>query len=110
MKINILGTEYEIIELPANELEGKAGDTDFYTKQIKLSDLSDTCAENMTSNLKAFKNDVLKHEIIHAFLFESGLSMQSGETDSWSMNETMVDWWALQFHKVQKAFESVGIL
>jgi hypothetical protein len=110
MKANILGTEYNIVELPADQLEGKAGDTDFYAKEIRLSDLSDTCVENMTVNIEAFKRDVLKHEIIHAFLFESGLDMQSGETESWAQNETMVDWMALQFPKMLKAFQEANCL
>lgn len=110
MKVNVLGADYDIIELSANQIEGKAGETDFYTKEIKLSDLSDTCAESMTINMSAFKKDVLKHEIIHAFLFESGLDMQSGETESWAQNETMVDWIALQFPKMLKAFQEVDCL
>lgn len=110
MKVNILGMEYEIQRLPADKLEGKAGETDFYTKEIKLSDLSDIPVDIATVNIEAFKRDVLRHEIIHAFLFESGLDMQSGETDSWAQNETMVDWIALQFPKMLKAFQDTGCL
>ena len=109
-KVNILGIEYKIITLSAEQLNGKAGETDFYTKEIKLSDLSDTFVENMTTNIQGFKNDVLKHEIIHAFLFESGLCMQSGETESWAQNETMVDWFAIQSPKIFKVYEELGIL
>lgn len=110
MKVNVLGMEYEIQRLPADQLEGKAGETDFYTKEIKLSDLSDIPVDIATVNIEAFKRDALRHEIIHAFLFESGLDMQSGETDSWAQNETMVDWIALQFPKMLKAFQDTGCL
>jgi hypothetical protein len=110
LKVNVLGTEYEIVELPADQLKGMAGETDFYTKEIRLSDLSDTCIKSMTVNIEAFKRDSLKHEIIHAFLFESGLDMQSGDTESWAQNETMVDWIALQFPKIFKAFQDADCL
>ena len=35
---------------------------------------------------------VIRHELVHAFLFESGLSV-----NSWADNEEIVDWIAIQF-------------
>ena len=51
-------------------------------------------------------NKVKRHEIIHAFLFESGLA----ENSAWAQNEEMVDFFAIQFPKLLKAFETAGAL
>lgn len=47
----------------------------------------------------------LRHEIIHAFLAESGLWGSSEPAKAWAMNEEMIDWIALQFPKILKAFK-----
>ena len=49
---------------------------------------------------------MLRHEIVHAFLYESGLDVSS----EWARNEEIVDWIALQTPKLQKAFEEAGCL
>ncbi len=50
----------------------------------------------------------LRHEIVHAFLGESGLSANSNESDAWARNEEMVDWFALQGPKIYKAWQEAG--
>ena len=44
---------------------------------------------------------VLRHEIIHAFLNESGLR----ENSEWAYNEEMIDWLAIMIPKINKCFE-----
>ena len=53
---------------------------------------------------KYMQEKTLRHEVIHAFMWESGLWRNARELngDSWSMNEEMVDWIAIQFPKIQK--------
>ena len=60
------------------------------------------------ANLDNHFNKVLRHEIVHAFLDESGL-MENAKFDDEHF-EQMVDWIAIQFPKMQKAFEEVGCL
>lgn len=110
-RVNILGTEYVIIEVSDEESDGLAGTTDFYTKEIKLSDLQSVngCVLS-TDKIDDFKKEVLRHEIIHAFLFESGLDMQSGVCENWATNEEMVDWFAIQSPKIFKVFQELEIL
>ena len=48
---------------------------------------------------------VLRHEIVHAFLIESGMFQAS-----WGGNEDIVDWIALQIPKMVDAMKSVGCL
>lgn len=57
------------------------------------------------------QNKTLRHEIVHAFMWESGLwrNARALNGDSWSMNEEMVDWIAIQFPKIQKVYVQLGI-
>lgn len=57
-------------------------------------------------NLQEFEKKVLRHEVIHAFLGESGLRNNS----YWAENEEMVDWLAIQAPKIFKTFQELGIL
>ena len=45
---------------------------------------------------------MIRHEIIHAFLYESGMKECSSATQSWVENEEMVDWFAIQIPKIVK--------
>ena len=50
---------------------------------------------------------VLRHELIHAFLFESGLDQNSNLCESWAINEEMVDWMAIQMPKIMNIYDSI---
>ncbi len=47
-----------------------------------------------------------RHEIIHAFLFESGLA----ENSEWAQNEEMVDFFAIQFPKLMEVFKNADAI
>ncbi len=84
--INILGTEYKIIY--TNYIEGdNAGKTDFVNKTIYL-----------LNDKEQSMDVILKHEIMHAFFFESGLLV-------YAKDEVLVDFLALQFHKIKSLFK-----
>jgi hypothetical protein len=56
-------------------------------------------------------HETLRHEIIHAFLSESGLNSQSHiPSGSWSNDEEIIDWLAIQSPKIFKVFEELDIL
>ena len=60
---------------------------------------------------ETYRKKTLRHEIMHAFLNESGLSDSSNRFDSaWAKNEEMVDWFAIQSPKIFKVFVELGIL
>ncbi|MBA4699222.1 MAG: hypothetical protein H2212_07270 [Ruminococcus sp.] len=116
MKVNILGTEYTVFTDDANdpELKGKdrAGYCFYDAREIHIAD-PDTDDDWKNEPEKAKKNcinRVLRHEIIHAFFMESGLAYDTVDVEAWAVNEEMVDWIAIQFPKLQKAFEEVGCL
>lgn len=105
MKVNVLGTVYRIKYVPS--LDGRGGETDFYTKEIRISEQEDIPAEYKTDNLKEMQRHVLRHELIHAFLFESGMDQSSAAHEAWAANEEMIDWMAIQMPKIMEAYESV---
>ena len=105
MKVNVLGTVYEIKYVPS--LDGRGGETDFYTKIIRISEQEDVPAEYKTDNLKEMQRHVLRHELIHAFLFESGMDQSSAAHEAWAVNEEMIDWMAIQMPKIMAAYERV---
>lgn len=108
--VNILGTEYRVLyrnRSPDSLISGIGGYTDQTSKKLVIAlPESDNELEDSESYMK--KN--LRHEIIHAFLFESGLAHNSMKSRNWAVNEEMVDFFAVQSPKILKAFEEVGAL
>ena len=106
-KINVLGTEYIVAESNEN-LDSKLKGVDGYCDTSIHYCCIDTMEEaekddNCKRDLDKYKRQVMRHELIHAFLYESGL-----DVCSWAENEELVDWLAIQFPKMQKAFEEAG--
>lgn len=102
--VNILGQEYRIIfgQVTDPKLENADGYCDSTTKQIVVrSDIPETI--DTVADLDVYKNKVLRHEIIHAFLYESGL-----DSNSWGSNEEVVDWIALQLVKIVQVVDKVN--
>ncbi len=110
--VKVLGTEYEIISADPEHKDlhdsGHDGVCDYLTHKILISNLSDW---DETADRKAeYTREILRHEIIHAFLFESGLGYNTEKARHWAMNEEMVDFFALQFPKIMKAMKKAGAL
>ena len=113
MKANILGTNYKISfknEEQEPALKENWGFTDFHRKEICIRDDIENETPNSCKNLVDFKKKVLRHEIIHAFLYESGLRENSKNSFAWAENEEMVDWIAIQFPKLVEVYKKLDIL
>lgn len=112
MQINILGTEYEIIKgsvLNCPSLKELDGFTDYTVKQIVVLNFGTVEKDNRSfEDFEFLQKKALRHEIIHAFLFESGLNVNSNDVSQWATNEEMVDWFAIQWPKLSKAFKEAG--
>lgn len=88
--INVLGSVYKI-----------------YTDNREGDSLLNRCDGYMTGESKTIiineedvpkhQERVLAHECVHAFLYESGL-----DVETWANNEEIVDWIALQHEKLFK--------
>lgn len=108
-KVHILGVEYTVKEQSASEneiLKECDGYCDWTTKAIVVA----REIEGSLGNMDIYIRKVLRHEIVHAFLLESGLHECSGETSSWATNEIMVDWFARQGEKIHNAWKEASAL
>lgn len=109
--VNILGTEYTIAA-KSRDKDERLSDCDGYcdktSKEIVIVDLENE--EYDISDIEWLGKKVLRHEIVHAFLYESGLH-ENFENHQWGgVDESIVDWIAIQFPKILKAYEEVGAL
>ena len=106
--VDVLGTRYNIKSVDRNtddkRLEGANAYCDYYAKEIVAIKYEET--EESFKDIPAFNRKTLRHEIIHAFLAESGLRRSC----SWAENEEVVDWIAIQFPKMLKAFQEAGAI
>lgn len=94
-KLNILGQEYDFRLTTGREddamLENNKllGECRFYEKEIVVyRDLRQ----------KEYKKQIIRHEIIHAFLHESGLEKHK-------FDEDLINYIAIQFPKMLKVFK-----
>ena len=67
-------------------------------------------AKETEESIADYSRAVMRHEIIHAFLNESGLSSCTSSESPWAKNEEMVDWFALQWPKIMTAFNAAGAI
>lgn len=111
-KINVLGTEYSVYSSVPRDcdpyLEQCDGYFDKTVKRIVVAGIEDGCE---LGDFEAYRKTNLRHELIHAFFYESGLDGNSrwgnGEDDH---PEQTVQWIAIQFPKLMKAFEETNAL
>lgn len=112
MQVNILGVDYEVL-LDADEkddtrLKKADGYMDHTIKKIVVAKMQPD--EDSLADLDVYAKKVLRHEIIHAFLAESGLRESSRKVENWAQNEEMVDWIAIQAPKIFKVFQECGCI
>jgi len=106
MRVEVLGASYEILDNQTTEdapdLQKRCGLCEPYGRRILLRKLNPDA--DTPENLARYKRETLRHELVHAFLFESGL----GACSDWAENEEIVDWIAIQFPKLAKTFAAAG--
>lgn len=107
--VNILGTEWVIKEQSENENE-LLKDCDGYCDWTSKEIIVEREDYGNLKDMQKYINKVLRHEIIHAFLFESGLAECSNYADAWSKNEEMVDFFAIQLPKITETCQSINCL
>lgn len=107
--VNVLGTEYKIKISNKDDpkMENASGYFEGVAKEIYLNKTMFTTKDPLV--IRGFQTKywkkVLRHELIHAFIYESGLD----ECCEWANNEEMIDWLARQFPKMVKCFAKSGI-
>ena len=117
-KVNILGTEYKIKfknfkDDIAFEEKGWCGYCSQHEKLIVIGNHHTFPElENETNEyFETAEKEALRHEIIHAFFYESGLSTSALQYGGpWAKNEEMVDWFAIQSPKIFDVFKTLNLL
>lgn len=113
-KINILGSEWNVKFGSEEEYPNLAemdGYTDLSTREIVVDNMEASQGQiGAKADLGHYQKQVVRHEIIHAFLMESGLDSNSNSTESWATNEEMVDWFAIQSPKIFKVFNELKLM
>ena len=116
MRISVLGVEYEITKRKYDEdpffaEKSYDGYCSEYGKKIVYCDMHTFpgCGNENDEAVIACEKATLRHEIVHAFLNESGLSYSVGGIDGpWPKCEEVVDWFAIQGPKIYAAWQAAG--
>lgn len=112
--INILGTDYVIkckTKKEDKRLEEIDGYADFTTREIVIEAIEDFGKDIFHwTKMEIYLKEILRHEIIHVFLHESGLDSSTHRPDCWARNEEMIDWIAIQSPKIFKIFKELNIM
>lgn len=99
-KVDILGQPYDIYETSEEgnpKMEDANAYVELYSKKIILNDdLMKNEDGRKVERLDLFKQKVIRHELIHAFLHEAGMS-------KYVYDEDLVDWLAFQIPKIYEA-------
>ena len=105
-KISILGTDYDLEIVARSSDPTMIGDgyVDTSVKKIRVADMLEEDSRQAKKDLKKYQMDVIRHELVHAFLYESGL-----DSESWGRDEMIVDWIALQLPKINRAVAQAEI-
>lgn len=102
MVVDILGTEYTVTRnTSAIEDMGADGICQPYDKKIIYRELKDFLDKEDSVTAKTVRREeVIRHEVIHAFFAESGLS-------SYGNDEVLVDWIAKQLPKINDVVNKI---
>lgn len=109
MTINVLGTEYTIEYKNSSEdplMFEMDGYCDKTSQRIVVSKKDDGCNLDI---FPEYQKKVLRHEIVHAFMFESGLA-ENWEHKNIGQEETVIDWFAIQGLKIYNAWKQANCI
>lgn len=105
--INVLGTGYMVLfRFPKNDTylgKERAGYCDKTSKTIVVALKDET---NELDDYDVFLKQLIRHEVVHAFLFESGLH-ENFTHPGYGHEETIVDWIAAQYPKMLEVFKQL---
>lgn len=116
LKIDVLGTPYDVVLLdykndPYFEKNSSDGYCDCVEKRIVICNMQTFPTwDESEAYCREYEKTILRHELIHAFLNESGLRESAHATKTWAMDEEMVDWLAIQIPKIVKAMKEAGCI
>ena len=110
--VNVLGTNYGIyLDIPEHDDKLLAGCLGYCDKSAKRIVIVAEPDDSEMADWTAMRKESLRHEIVHAFMHESGIDANcSFDILGEEHPEHLVAWIAIQFPKLLKAFNEVGAL
>lgn len=109
MVVNILGTDYTVEKKTSSQdacLLECDGYCDKTSKRIVVAEKEEGCNLDF---FDVYQKKVLRHEIVHAFFYESGLA-ENWEHKAIGQEETVVDWFAIQGVKIYDAWKQADCI
>lgn len=106
--VNVLGKEWDIFYINKDEdplLDYNLGYEDHTVRRIVIR--ADPIDENVRDQ-EYLRKEIVRHEIIHAFLDECGLADSTYNT--WAVNEEMIDWVARVGPRIFQAWADLDVL
>jgi hypothetical protein len=111
-KVSILGSTWTIHYEDSKKnkkfkKEDLSGYADFSVRKIYIRVFGKD--EFDVESIRTMTKATVRHEVVHAFLCESGLFACSLPTSTWALNEEMVDWIAYQYPKIHNVFRQLNV-
>ena len=104
----VLGTPYTL-EIRSVAEDAMLRTCDGYCdKTSKLLVVTAPEAECELDDFSVYQRKVIRHEVIHAYLFESGLHENMSHAAA-GHDEQMVDWFAAQYPKIAATYRELGV-
>jgi len=89
-------------------LKDMDGYTDYTSRFIVVLEKPDDC---QISDFEWYQNKVIRHEVVHAYLYESGLhGCMEIEKGTGGHPEQLVDWIAIQFPKIMQTYQELKVV
>lgn len=104
--VEILGAMWAVRICTEEEeplLKDLGGFTDWTERSICIHDVP---RDNELGNPLEHIKKIIRHEVVHAFMFESGLA-ENWEHREMGQEEQTVDWIAIQMPKIEKAVDKI---
>ena len=110
MKIDILGTEYTIKHAEkeaVKDFKDEIADAfcDCTSREIVIRNIKD---DEDIGNKQNYINRLLRHEVIHAYMFECGLGAEIPHPQT-GHDEAMIDWFARMAPRIMQTFIELDI-
>lgn len=106
--VNILGSKW-LIKFLNESCDGAYGTADYTSRVIKIYGPSkDIPDEGKFDNWDKHLAVTLRHELVHAFMFESGLG-DSWDHPKYGHEELTVDWFARIYPKFKEVCDSLDV-
>lgn len=109
MIVDVLGAKWKIVDRSPDKDELLVERYGYCDTSVRLIVLRTEQEDDELLDYAETRKSVIRHELIHALMYESGLHDNMTHPEI-GVDETMVDWVAIQFPKMLDLFKKAGCL